>query len=114
MLNGDHQKWVAEGRPIASEFASFPVTQYAAKAPDASLRVLQSEVALALERSDCLLLDVRTIQEYCGAIFMMKPPEETERSGHIPGAIHLEHTLTLNEDGTFKTAEQLNLIQVQN
>lgn len=37
----------------------------------------------------------------------MKPPEGTERAGHIPGAIHLEHTLTLNEDGTFKSTSEL-------
>ncbi|MEM0981275.1 MAG: sulfurtransferase [Cyanobacteria bacterium P01_H01_bin.58] len=107
VLNGGHRKWVAEGRPIASELASFPATQYVAKAPDASLRVLQSEVASALESSDYLLLDVRTVQEYRGEIFMMQPPEGTERGGHIPGAIHFEHTLTLNEDGTFKTADEL-------
>lgn len=31
----------------------------------------------------------------------------TEWAGHIPSAIHLEHTLTLNEDGTFKSFDEL-------
>jgi 3-mercaptopyruvate sulfurtransferase SseA len=43
-------------------------------------------------------------------IFMMQPPEGTERGGHIPGAVHLEHTLTLNKDGTFKSAQELHAL----
>lgn len=41
---------------------------------------------------------------------MLKPPEGDERGGHIPGAVHLEHTVTLNEDGTFKSAAELQAI----
>lgn len=108
VLNGGHQKWVAEGRPLASELSSFAPTQYRAKSPDASLRVLQMDVRASLERSDCVSLDVRTPQEYRGEIFMMKPPEGSERGGHIPGAVHLEHTLAWNEDGTFKSAAELH------
>jgi thiosulfate/3-mercaptopyruvate sulfurtransferase len=107
VLNGGYQKWVAEGCPLTLELSSFAPTQYRAKSPDANLRVLQAEVQASLNRTDCVLLDVRTPQEYCGEVFMLKPPEGTERGGHIPGAVHLEHTLTLNEDGTFKSAEEL-------
>ncbi|WP_293339500.1 sulfurtransferase [Microcoleus sp. CAWBG58] len=107
VLNGGYQKWVTEGYPLTSELSSFAPTQYRAKSPDANLRVLQAEVQASLNRTDCVLLDVRTPQEYCGEVFMLKPPEGAERGGHIPGAVHLEHTLTLNEDGTFKSAEEL-------
>lgn len=110
VLNGGHQKWVAEDRPVTSELSSFPPTQYPAKSPDGSLRVLHSEVQASLGCSDCVLLDVRTSQEYRGEVFMIKPPEGSERGGHIPGAVHLEHTVTLNADGTFKSAEELCLI----
>lgn len=106
VLNGGQRKWVAEGRPLAA-LSAFAPTQYRAQSPDASLRVLQPEIQASLERTDCVLLDVRTPQEYRGEIFMMEPPKETERGGHIPGAVHLEHTLTLNEDGTFKSVEEL-------
>mgnify|MGYP000400249938 FL=1 len=41
---------------------------------------------------------------------MMKPPEGTERAGHIPGAINIEHILALNEDGTFKSVAALNAL----
>lgn len=107
VLNGGHQKWVAENRPVTSALSSFAPVQYQAKSPDPSLRVLQAEVQASLGRSDCVLLDVRTPQEYRGEIFMMKPPEGSERGGHISGAVHVEHTLTLNKDGTFKSTAEL-------
>lgn len=59
------------------------------------------------------MLDVRTLAEYSGDVFMEKPPEGEERAGHIPGAVHLEHTLALNEDGTFKSAEELHNLYAQ-
>jgi len=110
VLNGGHQKWVASSYPLASDLSNFAPTQYKAKFPDASLRVLQAEVQASLGRSDCVLLDVRTPEEYRGEVFLMKPPEGIERGGHIPGAVHLEHILTLNEDGTFKSAEALHTL----
>ncbi|NJK49375.1 sulfurtransferase [Candidatus Gracilibacteria bacterium] len=108
VLNGGHQKWIAEGRPLTAELSNFPPTQYRAKSCDRNFRVLHEEIRESLNRSDRVLLDVRTPQEYRGEIFMMKPPEGTERGGHIPGALHLEHILTLNEDGTFKSAQELH------
>jgi thiosulfate/3-mercaptopyruvate sulfurtransferase len=110
VLNGGYQKWVAEGRPLTSEFSSFAPTSYQAKSPDPSLRVLQSEVQASLGQSDYVLLDVRTLQEYRGEVFTTKPPQGTERAGHIPGAVHLDHMLSFNEDGTFKSAEALQTL----
>lgn len=107
VLNGGQQKWVAEGRPIAAELSSFPSTQYPIKSLNSSLRVLQPEVQTAIGQSDRRLLDVRALPEYRGEIFMMQPPQGSERAGHIPSAIHLEHSLTLNQDGTFKPADEL-------
>ena len=110
VLNGGYQKWLAEDRPLSSDLSSFLPTRYRVKSPNAGLRVLQPEVQAAVGQPDCVLLDVRTVQEYRGEMFMMKPPEGKERGGHIPGAVHLEHILTLNEDGTFKSAEELQTL----
>ncbi|MEN8446162.1 MAG: rhodanese-like domain-containing protein, partial [Cyanobacteria bacterium J06555_13] len=42
------------------------------------------------------------------------PPEGDERAGHIPGSVHIEHSLVFNEDGTFKSADALqNLFDQQ-
>jgi thiosulfate/3-mercaptopyruvate sulfurtransferase len=108
VLNGGYQKWRAEGRPVAAELSNFAPTQYPIKALNSNLRVSQAEVEAALDRTDAVLLDVRTLPEYQGKLFMMRPPEGTERAGHIPGAIHLEHILAVNQDGTFKPAAVLH------
>ncbi|MEC4816973.1 MAG: sulfurtransferase [Scytonema sp. PMC 1069.18] len=110
VLNGGHQKWMLEGRSVTAELSNFSPTQYHAKPLDASLRVLHEEVQASINRCDRVVLDVRTIQEYRGEHFMIKPPEETERAGHIPGSVHIEHTLMLNEDGTFKSFDELQTL----
>ncbi|WP_375514388.1 sulfurtransferase [uncultured Nostoc sp.] len=114
VLNGGYQKWKSEGRPLAAELSTFSETDYRAKTPDANLRVLHNEVQASIGRSDVydglrlrVLLDVRTPQEYSGEWFFDQPPKAGERTGHIPGAVHLEHTLILNEDGTFKSFNEL-------
>lgn len=107
VLNGGHQKWMAEDRPVAAELSTFSTSQYRAKPIDVNLRVLNNEVWASIDRDDRVLLDVRTIQEYRGEHFLMKPPEGTERAGHIPGSVYIEHILTLNEDGTFKSFDEL-------
>ena len=110
VLNGGHQKWIAEGRPVTAELSTFAPTQYRAKPLDANLRVLHEEVQASFNHPEQVILDVRTIQEYRGEHFLMKPPEGTERAGHIPGSVHVEHILTLNEDGTFKSFDQLQAL----
>ncbi|MBE9117194.1 sulfurtransferase [Lusitaniella coriacea LEGE 07157] len=107
VLNGGHQKWMSENRPVIAELSTFAPTQYKAKSPNANLRVSHEEVQKAIGHPEQILLDVRTIQEYRGEQFLMKPPEGEERAGHIPGSIHLEHLLTLNSDGTFKSFDEL-------
>ena len=114
LLNGGHQKWVAEGRPLSSELASVKPTQY--PAPVASARTCQISAAAVkevLNQPDAVILDVRTSAEYNGEVFMNQPPEGSERAGHIPGAVHLENVHVLNEDGTFKSAEVLETLFTQ-
>jgi thiosulfate/3-mercaptopyruvate sulfurtransferase len=110
VLNGGHQKWVAESRPLTAELSNFSPTEYKAKSADANLRVFPMEIQASLGKQDCVFLDVRTPQEYSGEIFMLKPPEENERGGHIPGAVNIENTLTMNEDGTFKSFQELETL----
>jgi thiosulfate/3-mercaptopyruvate sulfurtransferase len=107
VLNGGHQKWMEEGRPVTPEFSRFKPTQYLPKPLDTSLQVLSAEVQAAIANPHQVLIDVRTLAEYQGDMYLMKPPEATERAGHIPSAIHLEHILTLNDDGTFKSFDEL-------
>ncbi|MBE9005370.1 sulfurtransferase [Fortiea sp. LEGE XX443] len=107
VLNGGYQKWKSENRPLATELSTFPATDYHAKAPDDSFRVLYPEVQAAIGLDNRILLDVRTTQEYSGEWFFDQPPKAGERTGHIPGAVNLEHILMFNEDGTFKSFDDL-------
>lgn len=107
VLNGGYQKWLLEGRPLTAELLNFAPTPYCAKPLDASLRVLYGEVQASIDEPDQVVIDVRTIEEYRGEYFLIKPAEGEERAGHIPGSVHIEHLLTLNEDGTFKSFEEL-------
>ncbi|MGD1951524.1 MAG: sulfurtransferase [Leptolyngbyaceae cyanobacterium] len=113
VLNGGHQKWIAESRPVTTEFSTFAPTQYKAVPLGSRARVLQAEVETSLKDSDQVLLDVRTAEEYCGKHFMVKPPEGNERAGHIPGAIRVEHTDAVNDDATFKSFEALKNLYSQ-
>jgi thiosulfate/3-mercaptopyruvate sulfurtransferase len=107
VLNGGYQKWVAEGGALAAELSTFPQTEYPVPVPDLTLRISQVEVQATLGQASQVILDVRTPEEYRGEIFLMEPPQGQERGGHIPGAVHLEHTQALNDDGTFKEIDAL-------
>lgn len=110
VLNGGYQKWLAQNRPVAANLSTYAPTQYLTKPLDANLRVLHEEVLASMNHPEQVLLDVRTIQEYRGEYFYIKPPEGTEKAGHIPGSVHLENLLIFNEDGTFKSFEQLQAL----
>jgi thiosulfate/3-mercaptopyruvate sulfurtransferase len=107
VLNGGRQKWIAEGHPMTTEPPIITPSEYHAQAPDASLRASREYVQESIGQADRVLVDVRTTQEYSGEWFFTKPPEGTERAGHIPSAVHICDQLTLNDDGTFKPFDAL-------
>ncbi|MEL6384012.1 MAG: rhodanese-like domain-containing protein, partial [Cyanobacteria bacterium J06626_18] len=88
----------------------FPPKHYKTNPLDGNLRILSEEVQASLKNPNQVLLDVRSIEEYRGETFLMKPPEGIERAGHIPGSIHMDYALTLNEDGTFKSFDELQAL----
>ena len=110
VLDGGRHKWIAEGRPLSQEEPTITPSNYNIESLDNSLRVFAEEVYDSINKKDRAIVDVRTPQEYCGDIFMMKPPQGTERGGHIPSAIHLYYELALNEDKTFKSFKELEKI----
>ncbi len=107
VLNGGRKKWVADGHPLTPEEPTVSAATYRAQDPDPDLRALQDSVRAAVGKEDRVLLDVRTPEEYRGDLFMLEPPQGTERAGHIPGATHLYYEAALNEDETFKSADEL-------
>ena len=110
ILDGGRNKWIAEKRPLAPVKPVANPTQYHAQEADFNLRVLFEDVRKSTNQSDSVIVDVRTPQEYSGEWFYDKPPENDERAGHIPGAVHIHYDSALNEDGTFKPVEELRNI----
>ena len=111
VLNGGYQQWKLKGLPLSKDLSSYPESEYSSSASvNINLRVLPEEVKASIGDTKKILLDVRTLAEYRGEHYLMKPTEEGELAGHIPTAIHLEHIQTMNEDGTFKTREELQAL----
>lgn len=107
VLDGGRRKWIAEGRSLTAEKPIITPTQYHAQKPDTQLRAFYDDVRESMGKEDSVLVDVRSILEYNGEWFMIKPPEPNERAGHIPNAVHVNCELAVNDDGTFKPVEEL-------
>ncbi len=111
ILNGGRKKWSMDSYPVNQERSLITPTKYHIQSIDQNLRISLAELQKAIAKQDCILLDVRTPQEYCGEIFLINPPTENERAGHIPGAINLYYELAHNDDdSTFKSYAELKEI----
>ncbi|MBD2359143.1 sulfurtransferase [Tolypothrix sp. FACHB-123] len=110
VLNGGHQKWMAENLPVATGLSDFPPSEYFISEIDTEKRIFLEEVQASIGNPNRVMLDVRSLAEYRGEFFLTQPPREGERAGHIPGALHVEYLLTLNEDGTFKSFAELQAL----
>lgn len=107
VLDGGRGKWVADGHALTIDVPTVAPRNYTAREPDAALRALANRVRAAIGREDCVLLDVRSAEEYRGEVFLQAPPQDGERAGHLPGAVHLDYAVALNADDTFKSADEL-------
>jgi thiosulfate/3-mercaptopyruvate sulfurtransferase len=108
IMDGGRKKWIAEGRDLTTERSTYPRASYKAKAPDRSLRAFLPEVQQAIKTSSAALVDVRSPQEFTGEILAPPGlPETCQRGGHIPGAKSIPWARACNDDGTFKSREEL-------
>ncbi len=112
IMNGGRKKWIDEGRPLTTEVPNYPRTQYRTQEPDPSIRALRDQILQWLKRPDIALVDVRSPAEYRGELLAPEnlPQEGAQRGGHIPGAQNIPWSMAVNEDGTFKSPEELRRI----
>lgn len=115
LMDGGRKKWVLEGRPLTTEPPRITPTTYRAPEPDPAVRAFRDEVfAVVNQQRTARLVDVRSPDEFTGKIVAPPGlPETAQRAGHIPGAVNIPWSLAVNEDGTFKTAEQLRQLYEQ-
>ena len=108
LVNGPREKWISEGRPTATDVPSHEPVTFTAGEGDPSIRAKREEVLNALS-TDTRLVDVRSPQEFSGELIAMAGYEQegAQRSGHIPGAASVPWAQAVQEDGTFKPADEL-------
>jgi thiosulfate/3-mercaptopyruvate sulfurtransferase len=114
LVDGPREKWIAEGRPTSTARPSHPAAEFVARPGDDSIRAFRDEVRAALG-TDTRLVDVRSPQEFSGELIAMAGYEQEGalRGGHIPGARSVPWALAVNEDGTFRSAEELRRLYAE-
>jgi len=110
LLDGGRKKWELDGRTLTTEVTDRTPTSYSAKQADNSIRALRDEVVAAIDTKN--LVDVRSPDEFSGKILAPAhlPQEQSQRPGHIPSAINIPWSKAANEDGTFKSDEELTAL----
>jgi thiosulfate/3-mercaptopyruvate sulfurtransferase len=112
LLNGGRVKWLNEpDAPLTKDVPKVTPVKYTASKADPLLRALLPEVLQASANKDRNLVDVRSVDEFTGKIIAPPNlPETAQRAGHIPGAKSIPWSTAVNQDGTFKSADELNKI----
>ncbi len=112
IMNGGRKKWLAEGRPLTKDASTIAKKTYHATEPDFSLRAFLPDVSkIPGHTNGWSLVDVRSADEYSGKL--LSPPglpETCQRGGHLPGAFNVPWGKNVNEDGTFKSPEELKAL----
>jgi thiosulfate/3-mercaptopyruvate sulfurtransferase len=112
LLDGGRQKWVAEGRAMTTDVDAREPTRYPVVVrADAPIRAFRDDVFEHLEARGPLI-DVRSPEEYSGELLHMPdyPQEGALRGGHIPGAASVPWKTAANDDGTFRSRDELEAI----
>ena len=109
LMNGGRVKWAAENRPLTTDVPTPAAATYKASSPDQSIRAYRDQVLSAVGAGNVSLVDVRAPAEYSGELLAPAnlPQEGSQRGGHIPGAANIPWGQAVNEDGTFKSADDL-------
>lgn len=116
VMDGGRLKWEREGRPMTRDVPRYASTSYRAPSRnDRPHRAFREEV-LAAVKAGGQLVDVRSPEEYSGTRLHMPdyPNEGALRGGHIPGAANIPWARAVNpEDGTFRPADELRALYVE-
>jgi thiosulfate/3-mercaptopyruvate sulfurtransferase len=111
LMDGGRKKWLAESKELTQESSKVTPTSYEAKDPDFSIRAFLPQVTDASGKRLAQLVDVRSPQEFTGEILAPPGlPETCQRGGHVPGAKNIPWAKACNEDGTFKSPEELKAL----
>src|SRR5437763_5335857 len=107
LIDGGRKKWELDGRELNPEDVKRESTEYKAKDPDASIRAFRDEVVQSIGSKN--FVDVRSPDEFSGKLLAPAhlPQEQSQVPGHIPSALNIPWAKVANEDGTFKTEQEI-------
>jgi thiosulfate/3-mercaptopyruvate sulfurtransferase len=113
LMNGGRKKWELEGRELTAEKPAVTPTTYTAKDADLSIRAMRDEVIAKVGNTP--MVDVRSPDEFSGKLAAPAhlPQEQAQKKGHIPGARNVPWSKSANEDGTFRSLEELKALYQQ-
>jgi thiosulfate/3-mercaptopyruvate sulfurtransferase len=100
VLDGGYGAWTRAGLPTTSDAGKPNATRWTG-ARDQRRLATWREVNDRLGKPGTVILDTRSDGEYCGT------EVRAARGGAVPGAVHLEWTNNLDEDGAFKSEREL-------
>jgi thiosulfate/3-mercaptopyruvate sulfurtransferase len=107
LLDGGRKRWELDSRTLVTDVPQRPATTYLAQEQDRSIRAFRDDVLAAIGSQ--YLVDVRSPDEYAGRLLAPAhlPQEQSQRGGHIPTAANIPWSKAANDDGTFKSDEEL-------
>ena len=110
LLDGGRKKWELDSRELVPDLPERAATTYTAKEQDRSIRAFRDEVEAAIGQKN--LVDVRSPDEFAGRLLAPAhlPQEQAQRKGHIPTASNIPWSQAANDDGTFKSDDELTAL----
>ncbi|HEX6233502.1 MAG TPA: sulfurtransferase [Jiangellaceae bacterium] len=110
LLDGGRKKWELQSRELVTAAPQRAATTYQASDPDLSIRAFRDEVVAAIGANN--LVDVRSPDEYAGRLLAPAhlPQEQSQRGGHIPTAKNIPWSKAANDDGTFRSDDELRAL----
>ena len=107
LLDGGRKKWELDSRELVDEQPSRDKTSYKAQEPNNEIRAFRDEVVEAIGKLN--LVDVRSPDEFSGKLLAPAhlPQEQSQRAGHVPTAKNIPWSKAANDDGTFRSDDEL-------
>ncbi len=110
LLDGGRKKWELDSRELVKDVPERPTTHYVATEQDSAIRAMRDEVLAAIGKRN--LVNVRSPDEFAGRLLAPAhlPQEQAQRAGHIPTAKNVPWSKAANDDGTFKSDDDLRTL----
>ena len=110
LLDGGRKKWELDSRELVKDIPDRAATSYVATDQDSAIRAFRDEVVAAIGQRN--LVDVRSPDEFAGRLLAPAhlPQESAQRGGHVPTAKNVPWSKAANDNGTFRSDDELRAL----